>query len=86
MKRCWNMKSQSLKNSSKKSDMTKIPNPFFVLELANNHMGDTNHGIHVIQEFSKICRKFPYQFAFKLQYRNLESFVRPSMKGRMDLK
>ena len=65
--------------------MTKIPNPFFVLELANNHMGDTNHGIHVIQEFSKICRKFPYQFAFKLQYRNLESFVHPSMKGRIDL-
>ncbi len=80
------MKSQSLKNSSKKSDMTKIPNPLFVLELANNHMGDTNHGIHVIQEFSKICGKFPYQFAFKLQYRNLESFVHPSMKGRMDLK
>ena len=66
--------------------MSKIPKPLFVLELANNHMGNPHHGIHVIQEFAKICQQFPYRFAFKLQYRDLDTFVHPSMRGRLDLK
>ena len=68
------------------NNMTKIPNPLFVLEMANNHMGDPNHGIRVIQEFAMVCKQFPYSFAFKLQYRELDTFVHPSMKGRTDLK
>jgi len=66
--------------------MSQIPDPLFVLELANNHMGDPNHGVHVIEEFARVCQQYPYRFAFKLQYRNLDSFIHPGMKGRMDLK
>lgn len=67
--------------------MSKIPNNLFVLEMANNHMGDMAHGFHVISEFGKVCRKFPeFNFAFKLQYRDLDTFIHPSMQGRDDVK
>ena len=35
----------------------KIPKKFFVLEMANNHMGDVNHGLKIIEQFSKITKK-----------------------------
>jgi len=58
----------------------------FILELANNHMGDVEHGIKTIRVFADICRDFNFQFAFKLQYRNLETFIHPEYKGRKDIK
>ncbi|MFL5785494.1 MAG: N-acetylneuraminate synthase family protein [Bacteriovoracaceae bacterium] len=58
----------------------------FVLEMANNHMGDVEHGLRMIREFGNVCKKFPFQFAFKLQYRDLDSYIHPSMRGRMDVK
>ena len=64
-----------------------IPANLFVLEMANNHMGDISHGIEVIKQFGKVCRDFPeFDFAFKLQYRDLDTFVHPSMQGREDVK
>jgi len=64
-----------------------IPKNLIVLEMANNHMGDINHGFRVIEEFGAVCRQFPeFKFAFKLQYRDLESFIHPAMKGRDDIK
>ena len=35
-----------------------------VLEMANNHMGDLDHGLHVIRSFGEICKKYPFSFAF----------------------
>ncbi len=64
----------------------KIPENLFVLEMANNHMGDIEHGIQVIREFGAVCRKYPFKFAFKMQYRDLDTFIHPSMKGRDDIK
>jgi sialic acid synthase SpsE/D-lyxose ketol-isomerase len=66
--------------------ISDIPDNLFVLEMANNHMGDVNHGLMVIQQFGEECRKFPFNFAFKLQYRNLETFVHPEARGRDDIK
>jgi sialic acid synthase SpsE/mannose-6-phosphate isomerase-like protein (cupin superfamily) len=64
-----------------------IPAPFFVLEMANNHMGDVEHGLNLIREFGKVCREFPaFKFAFKLQYRDLDTFIHPAAKGRDDIK
>jgi len=63
-----------------------FPLPLFVLEMANNHMGDLEHGIKVIRAFGDVCRKFPFTFAFKLQYRDLDTFVHPAMRGRDDVK
>ena len=64
-----------------------IPNKLIVLEMANNHMGDVAHGFKVISDFGAVCRKFPeFKFAFKLQYRELDTFIHPSMRGRDDIK
>jgi len=64
-----------------------IPNKLVVLEMANNHMGDMTHGFKVISDFGAVCRKFPeFKFAFKLQYRELDTFIHPSMRGRDDIK
>lgn len=66
---------------------TKIPPKLFVLEMANNHMGDVSHGLQVIRRFGEVCRRFPeFRFAFKLQYRDLDTFIHPSARGRDDLK
>lgn len=64
----------------------KIPAPLVVLEMANNHMGDVQHGVQLIRAFGEVCRNYPFQFAFKLQYRDLDTFVHPAMKGRDDIK
>ena len=63
----------------------KIPADLYTLEMANNHMGDLDHGLHIIKTFGEICKKYPFSFAFKLQYRELDSFIHPDMKGRDDV-
>lgn len=64
-----------------------IPNNLFVLEMANNHMGNIAHGVEVIRQFGAVCRQFPeFHFAFKLQYRNLDTFIHPELQGRTDIK
>ena len=58
-----------------------------IFEVANNHMGDVNHGKRLIEAFSAVARDFPeFRFAFKFQYRNLDTFIHPDYKGRMDIK
>jgi len=58
-----------------------------ILELANNHMGDVEHGLHVIRSFGGLIREFPeFRFAFKFQYRDLDTFIHPDYRGRMDVK
>lgn len=63
------------------------PAPLFILEMANNHMGSVAHGQRIIREFGAVIRDYPeFRFAFKLQYRDLDTFVHPVYKGRMDVK
>jgi len=58
-----------------------------ILEMANNHMGDVEHGKNLIKEYAKICKNYTdIEFVFKLQYRNLDTFIHPKFKNRMDLK
>jgi N-acetylneuraminate synthase len=54
--------------------------------MANNHMGDTAHGVAIIKAMREACAGFPFDFAFKLQYRDLDSFIHPSFQGRDDIK
>jgi sialic acid synthase SpsE/D-lyxose ketol-isomerase len=67
-------------------DKRFLPERLFILEIANNHMGDVEHGLRIIDDFSKIVKKFPFNFAFKLQYRELDTFIHPDFQGRMDMK
>ena len=62
-----------------------IPKKLFVLEMANNHMGDLRHAIDLINHYGKITRKHPFNFAFKLQYRNLKTFIHKDLQERKDI-
>lgn len=55
--------------------------------MANNHQGCVEHGKRIIEEIGKICKEFPeFDFAFKFQYRNLDTFIHPDFQERMDIK
>lgn len=61
-------------------------NQLFIFEMANNHQGDVEHGIEIIRQIGKIKDAFPFQFGFKLQYRDLDTFIHPDYKDRQDIK
>jgi len=64
-----------------------IPKNLVVLEMANNHMGNVEHGLAIIRRFGEVCHAFPqFRYAFKLQYRDLDTFIHPGAKGRDDIK
>ncbi|WP_373121616.1 N-acetylneuraminate synthase family protein [Mycobacterium marinum] len=65
---------------------SRIPNWLFVFEMANNHMGDVEHGLRLISEFASLARDFDFKFAFKMQYRALDTFIHPDYQGRDDIK
>jgi sialic acid synthase SpsE/mannose-6-phosphate isomerase-like protein (cupin superfamily) len=65
---------------------TPPPKPLFILEMANNHMGNLKHGLRVVREFAAVVKDFPFEFAFKLQYRDLDTFIHPAYRERADLK
>jgi sialic acid synthase SpsE/mannose-6-phosphate isomerase-like protein (cupin superfamily) len=62
--------------------------PLFVFEMANNHMGDISHGIKLIKAIRDVCAEFEseFDFGFKLQYRDLDTFIHESFKARDDLR
>ena len=63
-----------------------IPEPLFILELANNHMGSVEHGLAVIRALAAATAGQPLQCAVKLQYRDLDTFIHPAFQERLDLK
>lgn len=58
-----------------------------ILELANNHAGSVAHGREIIRAYAKICGAYSthYDFVFKFQYRDLDTFIRKDMAGRYDI-
>ncbi len=60
--------------------------PLFVLEMANNHMGDVEHGLRIVRELGAVCRKYPFRVAVKLQYRHLDTLIHPDFAARTDIK
>lgn len=62
--------------------------PLFIFEIANNHMGSVEHGLRIIREVHAVDVLFKdrFDFGFKFQYRNLDSFIHPDYVGRTDVK
>lgn len=58
-----------------------------IFEMANNHMGSISHGFKIIDEYAKLIKNYKknFKFAFKLQYRDLDTFIHPKMKNRKDV-
>jgi len=61
-------------------------NVTFIMDLANNHMGSVDHGLRIIRDMRRATDGFDYNFAIKLQYRHLDTFIHPSFQNRMDIK
>ena len=78
-----------MKNTKNTSYGDSSPfNNLVVLEMANNHMGDYNHGIKMIHEFAEIVKPYKKQFnfAWKFQFRDIDTFIHPSFQERTDIK
>ena len=52
-------------------------NNLFVLDLANNHQGNVEHGLKIIKECGKVVRKHKIRAALKFQFRQYETFIHP---------
>ena len=65
--------------------LTMLPTPLFIFEMANNHMGDIEHGIRIVREFKNITTGLGFKFSIKLQHRDT-SFIHPDFVNRKDLK
>ena len=59
--------------------------PLFIFEMANNHMGDVEHGIRIIRELKNIVQGPDFKFSIKLQHRD-ETFIHPEHVNRKDHK
>ena len=62
--------------------------PLFVFEMANNHFGNVDLGLKIVRMIHETTMRFRdrFDFAFKLQYRELDTFIHPDFKSRDDVK
>jgi sialic acid synthase SpsE/quercetin dioxygenase-like cupin family protein len=60
--------------------------PLFIFEMANNHMGSVDHGLRIVDAMREASLGFPFSFAVKLQYRDIDTFIHPDYRSRFDLK
>lgn len=60
--------------------------PLFIFEMANNHMGSVEHGLRIVEAMREAASGFPFSFAVKLQYRDIDTFIHPDYRDRYDLK
>ncbi len=65
----------SVKKDLDKSFNIKNKKKLFIFELANNHNGSISNGFKLIQSAKKISKSSKINFAIKLQFRDLKSFI-----------
>ena len=58
----------------------------FVLELANNHLGDVNRGLKIISDYSKVVRFNNIRASIKLQFRDVDKFIHKDYRNRTDVR
>jgi len=60
--------------------------PLVIFEMANNHMGDLDYAKRIINTFFKTSKPFAKKidFAFKFQFRNLDTYVHSNFKNSKD--
>jgi sialic acid synthase SpsE/mannose-6-phosphate isomerase-like protein (cupin superfamily) len=50
----------------------------FILEMANNHQGDVQHGVRIVREVGEVVHANRIRAAVKLQFRDMETFIHPT--------
>lgn len=58
----------------------------FVLEAANNHLGNMDRGLRIIRDHGQVARYNNVKAAIKLQFRNPKEFIHPEFRGNTDLR
>jgi len=58
----------------------------FVLELANNHLGDVQRGLRIIGNYAQVVRFNNVRAAIKLQLRDVDSFIHQDFRQRDDIR
>jgi sialic acid synthase SpsE len=58
----------------------------FVLEMANNHLGNLDRGLKIIGDYTKIVRFNNVRAAIKLQVRNVDTFIHEDFRDRTDIR
>jgi sialic acid synthase SpsE/mannose-6-phosphate isomerase-like protein (cupin superfamily) len=61
-------------------------NDLFILDLANNHQGDLEHGINIIRSLGEVSKRLGVRAALKFQFRQLDTFIHPDFKEDKDVK
>jgi len=49
-------------------------------------MGNLEHGLRIIREVHRVCKGYPFLFGFKLQYRQLDTFIHPDYQECFEFK
>jgi sialic acid synthase SpsE len=63
-----------------------IFNDLFVLELANNHWGELQRGLRIVDEFSQVVRFNNVKAAIKLQFRDVDHFIHKDFRDKTDMR
>jgi sialic acid synthase SpsE/mannose-6-phosphate isomerase-like protein (cupin superfamily) len=61
-------------------------NGLFTYDLANNHQGDLEHALNIINAVGEVNREAAIHGALKFQFRQLDTFIHPDYKQRKDVK
>jgi len=60
-------------------------NELIILDLANNHQGDLDHGLNIIKAMGKVVNELGVRAALKFQFRQLDTFIHPDFTKRDDV-
>src|ERR1700746_1949441 len=58
----------------------------FVLELANNHLGQVERGRRIISTYAQVVRFNNVRAAIKLQIRDVDNFIHKDFRARTDVR
>ena len=58
----------------------------FVLEMANNHLGDLQRGLKIIGNYAQVVRFNNVRAAIKLQFRDVDTFIHKDFRRRDDIR
>ncbi|MGA2204266.1 MAG: N-acetylneuraminate synthase family protein [Terriglobales bacterium] len=58
----------------------------FVLELANNHLGDLQRGLKIVGNYAQVVRFNNVRAAIKLQLRDVDNFIHQDFRHRDDIR
>lgn len=67
-----------------KQEANELFKNLFILELANNHWGNVDRGLKIIQDHGAVARHNGVKAAIKLQFRDVDGFIHPEYKGCKD--